>query len=134
MSIDLRWHPIESVNSLYYHFKLGWSWEDFFAVKRKADTMLKNLDEVVPLIFDLRDAPDMPPNMLTQAYRIAISRHPNGSPVIFLGANWMVENTLQVVRRMLGKLSERYTGDLLFFQTLEEAEAYLVQQAELKKH
>lgn len=125
MKVSLRWETIGASRVLYYEFQPSWTWEEFFLIKAKADAMLDNEAIAIPLIFDLRRAPNMPPGMLVKAREVAESRHPKGSPVILLGANRLIQATFEIVKRMLGEKTEQFTHDVVVLPTWEDAAAYL---------
>lgn len=125
MKIELRWETIAGKRVLLYEFQAAWTWEDFYATKTSADTMLEAETSPVPLIFDLRYAPNMPPGMILQSRNVAESRHTNGSPVILLGANRLIQATFDIVKRMLGEQTEKFTNDVVVLRTWEDATTYL---------
>jgi hypothetical protein len=125
MKISLRWETIGTRRVLYYEFQAGWTWEEFFAIKSEADPLLAAEEKPLPLIFDLRSAPNMPPGMILQSRNIAENRHPKGSPVILLGANRLVQATFEIVKRMLGEKAEKLTGDVVVVLTWDDAAVYL---------
>jgi hypothetical protein len=119
--IPLHWDTFGSQQVLVYDFQEGWTWKDFFDVKQVADRLLAELTAPVPLIFDLRGAPDLPPGMLTNTRAITETRHPNGTPVILVGASTIVQTTYDIVRRMLGERASLHTGDVVAIKTWDEA-------------
>jgi hypothetical protein len=125
MKIELRWETIAEQRVLLYDFEAGWTWEDFYAVKALADPMLEAEANPVPLLFDLRHAPNMPPGMILQSRNVAESRHPKGSPVILLGANRLVQATFDIVKRMLGEQTEKFTNDVVVLRSWDDAVVYL---------
>src|SRR5262245_19966987 len=108
MLVELSKDTIAGREVLVYEFLPRWSWPDFYAIKETADALLEQATIPVPLIFDLRQAPDMPPGMLTHARRVAETRHPNGTPVIMLGASRIIRTTTNIIQRMLGALSTKF--------------------------
>jgi hypothetical protein len=125
MKIELRWEMVVAKRVLLYEFKAGWTWEEFYEIKTAADSMLEAETAPVPLIFDLRYAPNMPPGMILQSRNVAESRHTNGSPVILLGANRLIQATFDIVKRMLGENTEKFTNDVVVLRTWEDAIIYL---------
>jgi hypothetical protein len=125
MKIELRWETMGDKRVLLYDFEPSWRWDDFYTVKAQADAMLEVENNRVPLIFDLRRAPNMPPGMILHSRNVVESRHPKGSPVILLGANRLVQAAFDIVKRMLGENTEKLTGDVMILKTWEEAVDYL---------
>ena len=125
MKITVRWEIIGGKRVLYYEFQPAWNWDEFFAIKAEADPMLAGEEKPVPIVFDLRYAPNMPPGMIVQSRNVAESRHPNGSPVILMGANRLVQATFDIVKRMLGENSDKLTGDVVVLRTWDDVAMYL---------
>ena len=128
MAVDLTWETIAEQTVLWYWFRRGWTWEDFYATKEKADAMLDELEEPVPLVFDLRDATDMPPGMIKQAHKITVTRHANGTPVILFGASRVIRTTTSILRRMLGSVVTKFMGDVHFLDHEDEFVTLLTDQ------
>lgn len=128
MAVDLTWETIAEQKVLWYWFRRGWTWEDFYSTKEQADIMLDDLDQPVPLVFDLRDAPDMPPGMITQAHKVAVTRHANGTPVVLFGASRVVQTTTSILRRMLGSVVHKFMGDVHFLNYDEELADLIITQ------
>ena len=126
MAVDLTWKTLAEQEILWYHFRLGWDWHDFYETKEEADALLEALPEPVPLVFDLRYAMDLPPGMIMQAHKVATTRHPNGSPVVLFGASPVVRTTTNILKRMLGSAVQDFMGDVYFLDDEDELKALVI--------
>lgn|GEM_PF-5879252 len=121
MAIEVRWDHINRYPVLVYEFYRGWTWKDFFDVKLRADTLLESSSVKIPLLFDLRRTPDMPPGMLKHTRKYAVNRQMNGSPIIVIGASKVVQTTFTIVARMIAGYAEHeLTDDILFVAYWED--------------
>jgi len=125
VTVELVWNTIGNVDILSYVFQPGWDWHDFYEAKRKADTFLNISSHLIPIIFDFRAAPELPPGMITQMRQATESRHPKGKPLVFIGASPIIQNTYEVVKRMLDGHLEQLTEDIAFFDLEEDAYRYV---------
>jgi hypothetical protein len=123
VSINLSWHHVNSQEILHYIFHPNWTWAEVYKLKVRADRMLQSSKHAIPVFFDFRLAPQLPPGMLNHARKIVETRHPQGSPLIVVGGGQVIYNTFKIAERMLD--DPTLLSDVHFLASLPEAERYI---------
>jgi hypothetical protein len=123
VSITLAWHHVNSQEILHYIFHPNWTWAEVYKLKMRADRMLQSSKHAIPVFFDFRNAPQLPPGMLNHARKIVETRHPQGSPLIVVGGGQVIYNMFKIAERMLD--DPTLLRDVHFFASLPEAERYI---------
>ena len=131
MSIDLAWYQVDSQEILHYIFHPNWTWPDVYRLKQRADRMLQHSKHTIPVFFDFRLAPELPPGMLNHGRQIIETRHPQGMPLVVISPNPVIRNTFTIALRMLD--DSAFLQDVVFVTSMVGAEGTirrLLQQAQ----
>ena len=123
MSIALSWYHVDSQEILHYIFNPNWTWPEVYTLKTRADRMLQSSKHAIPVFFDFRLAPQLPPGMLNHARKIIETRHPQGSPLVVVGGGQVIHNMFTIAERMLD--DPTVLRDVRFVSSMAEAERYI---------
>jgi hypothetical protein len=119
MNINVTWAN-EEKTALLHTFREYWVWEDFFEASRRSMEMMDEVDHMVDIIADARNAV-LPSGALAQMTRIlenaATRKHPNGGAYILVGASRVIET----FARIYAQAFPSHGAKVLFTRTMEEA-------------
>ncbi len=124
--IEIQWQDDEK-RVLHYTFPKHWQWDDFYAVKERADAWLDNIsehDDDIVLLLDLRHSvlDNVIVDMLIHAKHLFRGAHPRANIIIAITKNNGVRNIAPLIRRLV----PRYNQDNLFVvSTQDEAQAII---------
>lgn len=107
----------ESARIIHYVFSLNWTWDDFYIIKAQADSWLDRQSEDIALIFDFSQAPGVPFQFLYHGSRAVRTRHPRGTPIIFVINQNFAISIMNIIRRV----NESMSRDFFIVATLGEA-------------
>jgi len=125
--IEVSWITVARQDAILFSFPPIWSWKNFHQAQQKVLTMLEYSTTKFPIIFDFRHANDLPPGMIKEMRDIIEAWHPNGSPLMVVGGDKIIENAFNVAARMLNE-SQRLS-DIIFVDSLSHAENFLQARA-----
>ncbi len=121
MSIDVKWLSPES-NIIRLTIDQRWSWSDFFSARQQMyDLMDKSDHQDIDYILDMRNAPTLPENVLSQMRNLGQKHHPKSRHMIVVGANRFIKTMFDIMQTLTPSRMEHIT----LVQTLEDAEATL---------
>lgn len=118
--IDVSWITVAGQDVILFTFHPSWSWKTFHQAQQKVSTMLEYSTKKIPIFFNFQNASDLPPGMIKQMRDIIESWHPNGSPLLVIGGNRIIENAFNVAARMLHE--SQLLSDIFFVESILDAE------------
>ncbi len=122
--IKLEWQDNKR-RILHYTFPEHWQWDDFYAVKERADAWLDDIsehDDGVMLLLDIRHSQldSVMVDMLIHAKHLCRGAHPRADTIVVITEERGVHNIIPLVRRLV----PRFNQDNLFaVKTMSEAQA-----------
>ncbi len=122
LSIRTAWDN-EEKTSILVTYKQPWDWKDFEAAQAEINSMMGSTDQLVNLIFDVRQGGAPPPGAMIRFRAVVQSQHPNRGAIIFVGGAMMVQTFLNLIVRIFGKTVN--DPNFVFANSLEEARSLI---------
>ena len=118
MAIRVMWDDAAR-RIVRYDFDEQWTWEDFFAAKKQAYTMIDSVAQNIAVIMLAPHNVSLPPNMLTHGLSALRNKHPNTILVVFV----ITKPFLRAMLTTMSKISRLAESSTIVVSTLEEARA-----------
>ena len=121
MSIEVEWlSPESNIIRLTIHDR--WTWTDFYSSRQEMyDLMDQSEHENIDYILDMRNAPALPENVLSQMRNVGQRHHVKSRHMIVVGANRFIKTMFDIMQT----LSPDRMLNVTLVQTIEDAEETL---------
>lgn len=119
MSIKVDWLSSES-NIINLTITGSWTWSEFFTAREQmVDLMEKSDFENIDYILDIKNAPALPENVLSQMRTIGQNHHIKSRHMVVVGANRFIKTMFDIMRTL--------TPDRMQYITLAQNEEEAVE-------
>ena len=131
MPIDVFWDQIlERV--IYWQFQGSWTWKEFEAAQKLANTLIDQHAGTVDVIMDLRESGHLPKDALSQIKQRLETRHPRVRFTAVIGAGMVLRNLYQMLHRIFPH--HLFQIQASFVDTPGEAYATITDQRAQRPH
>ena len=96
-----------------------WTWDEFFQAQARVDEMMQSVDSLVDILFDMRGAEGLPPNMMSNIKRVMDAGGAHTAAIVIVGADDGTRYMFRTFAGVFRLLVARYR--IFFADTLEEA-------------
>ena len=100
-----------------------WTWDEFFQAQARVSEMLESIDFLVDIVFDMRGAEGLPPNMMSNIKRVMDAGGAHTAAIVILGADDITRYMFRTFAGVFRLLVARYT--IFFAGSLDEARRFI---------
>ncbi len=123
MPISVNWED-EAKTIICYHFQSKWTWDEFFAARDQALSMIDTVSHKVGVIMNTPPNIALPADVLTHSLASLRHTHPNTVMIVFIAG----KPFLNMIVSMMIKVSHKTSDYMAMAKDMDEARALVTQR------